>query len=212
MHCAQDSLRARPQSKFEFMVVFCIQMGFEHSSFQKVWLSLYDFIYIPIRSVLAVPGMYSNTILPSAPLTPKLWLRYVDDTFVLWPHGQKRLEEFHDHLNKHHHKIQFTREEESNNHISFLDVSVTKKDGTFETTVYRKLTHTDRYTHFSSHHHPRVVKSGTIKCPVKRVEMICDNNNRKKNDPHQKHLQEERLSGTYHLEKSQDTSQTGLTI
>ena len=27
------------------------------------------------------------------------WYRYVDDTFVIWPHGQKRLMEFLEHLN-----------------------------------------------------------------------------------------------------------------
>jgi hypothetical protein len=28
-----------------------------------------------------------------------LWYRYVDDTFVIWPHGQEKLLEFLNHLN-----------------------------------------------------------------------------------------------------------------
>ena len=134
----------------------------------------------PLSTIIANLYMesFERKALASTPLTPTLWLRYVDDTFTLWPHGQEQLEEFHNHLNKQHPQIQFTREKESNNHISFLDVLVTKKDGAFETTVYRKPTHTNRYMHFSSHHHPRV-KSGTIKCLVKRAEMICDNKKKK---------------------------------
>ena len=58
----------------------------------------------------------------SAPLQPKLWHRYVDDTFVLWPHWQNGLHHFHQHLNSQHLSIQFTMEEEKDHKIAFLDV------------------------------------------------------------------------------------------
>ena len=48
----------------------------------------------------------------SAPLQPKLWRRYVDDTFVIWPHGWDELHHFHQHFNRQHPSIQFTMEEE----------------------------------------------------------------------------------------------------
>jgi hypothetical protein len=32
--------------------------------------------------------------LVSAQHKPSLWLRYIDDTFVVWPHGPKRLQNF----------------------------------------------------------------------------------------------------------------------
>ena len=35
----------------------------------------------------------------SAPLRRSLWLRYVDDAFVIWPHGEEELQLFHTHLN-----------------------------------------------------------------------------------------------------------------
>ena len=63
-------------------------------------------------------------------------------------------------------------EMEADEQISFLDVSVKRKAGTFTTTVYRKLIHTDLYTHYSSHHHPSV-KSGTVRCLGRRAETIC---------------------------------------
>jgi hypothetical protein len=43
---------------------------------------------------------------------PVCWFRYVDDPFVIWPHGQEKLTEFFNHLNGLHIKIQFTVEKE----------------------------------------------------------------------------------------------------
>ena len=77
------------------------------------------------------------------------------------------------YLNIQHPKIKFTREEEHNNQISFLDVLVTRRGNKFTTSVYRKPTNTNRYTPFFSHHHPRV-KSGTIRCLAERARKICD--------------------------------------
>lgn len=135
----------------------------------------------PIIANLYMEGFESKA-LASAPSSPTMWLRYVDDTFVLWPHDANRLEEFHSHLNAQHPQIQFTKEEKDDQ-ISFLDVLVKREDGIFKTSVYRKPTHTDRYTHFTSHHHPRV-KTGTIKCLVRRAEKICDDGSRGKEVAH----------------------------
>jgi hypothetical protein len=38
---------------------------------------------------------------------PTCWYRYVDDTFVIWLHGQDKLQEFLHHINGLHKKIQF---------------------------------------------------------------------------------------------------------
>ena len=72
-----------------------------------------------------------------------MWVRYMDDMFVLWPHGEDKLETFHYHLNSQHPSIQFTMEKESEGKISFLDVHIQKEEGKLSM-VYRKNTHTDR--------------------------------------------------------------------
>jgi hypothetical protein len=41
---------------------------------------------------------------------PACWFRYVDDTFVIWPHGQEKLTEFLNHLSGRHNKIKFATE------------------------------------------------------------------------------------------------------
>ena len=56
---------------------------------------------------------------------PKMWVRYVDDTFVIWPHGDTALKNYHNYQNQ---SIRFTIKEETENKIPFLDVLV-RRDG-----------------------------------------------------------------------------------
>ena len=86
---------------------------------------------------------------------PVCWFRYVDDTFVIWPHGQEKLTEFLNHLSGLHNKIQFTMEKEEEGHLPFLDIDIyIKTDGSLGHKVYRKHTHTNLYLHQNLHHHP----------------------------------------------------------
>ena len=155
---------------------------FEDQFFEQVDGAAMGSPLSPIVANLYMENL-ERAALSSAKLAPTMWRRYVDDTFVLWPHGADQLEEFHAHLNRQHPQIQFTKEEESDNQISFLDVLVKRENGRFKTAVYRKPTHTDRYTHFASHHHPQV-KSGTIRCLTERARRICEDDNRKEEMSH----------------------------
>lgn len=115
--------------------------------------------------------------LDTAAFKPKLWLRYVDDTFVIWQHGETHLNNFLDHLNTLHPKIKFTMEVETDNQLPFLDVLVKKKsDGSLSHTVYRKSTHTDRYLNATSHHHPAQLRS-VVKTLVTRSQRLADPEN-----------------------------------
>ena len=42
---------------------------------------------------------FEDLAIRTATNQPYLWLRYVDDTFVIWRHGQKGLEDFPNHFN-----------------------------------------------------------------------------------------------------------------
>lgn len=129
----------------------------------------------PLSPVLANIFMedFEKEVLKTTTLKPRLWLRYVDDTFVLWPHRLEDIEVFHQHLNKRNKSIKFTIEHERDNKLAFLDVMVERKGNHFKTKVYKKKTHTDRYIHFNSHHHHRV-HTGTIKCIKNRAKTICN--------------------------------------
>jgi hypothetical protein len=54
----------------------------------------------------------SMQALSRVPRKPTHWYRYVDDAFVVWPHGEEELHEFLDQLYSIHHNIKFTMEVE----------------------------------------------------------------------------------------------------
>lgn len=141
----------------------------------------------PLSPVVANLFMeaFETKALEQAPRRPKMWVRYVDDTFVLWPHNAEDLEAFHAHLNAINPSIQFTCEKEEEGTLAFLDVHVKREGNTISTSVYRKTTHTDRYINYSSHHHPRI-KSGVVQCLKRRAEKVCDDETI---DQERRHLQ-----------------------
>ena len=50
--------------------------------------------------------------LKMSPCKPKMWVRYVDDVFAIWPHGDHLLEAFHWHLNAQNPSSQYTMDRE----------------------------------------------------------------------------------------------------
>ena len=83
---------------------------------------------------------------------PSIWLRFVDDTFVInqAEHSQALVQ----HINSQDPNIQFTVEPTQQGSLPFLYMLVTiEQDNTFSTSVYRKPTHTDQYLHWDSNHH-----------------------------------------------------------
>lgn len=78
----------------------------------------------PLSPVLANIFMkkFEEYILKNCILKPKVWLRYVDDIFVVWPHGLEELKIFENYINSLHQKIKFTMELENNCELAFLDI------------------------------------------------------------------------------------------
>ncbi|XP_071440279.1 uncharacterized protein [Hetaerina americana] len=117
---------------------------------------------------------FEERALRTAPLRPKYFFRYVDDTFIVWPQGPEALTEFLGHMNSVHQNIQFTMETETNKRLPFLDILIEKKrDGSLGHQVYRKPTHTDLYLIRRSHHHP-AQKRGVISTLVHRATSVSD--------------------------------------
>ena len=99
----------------------------------------------PLSPVIANFYMekFEEHALETVTLGPKAWLRYVDDTFVIWSHGDKELENFLCHLNSICPRIQFTMEKEEKGELAFLDVKVYSRNETLGHKVHRKVTHTE---------------------------------------------------------------------
>ena len=73
---------------------------------------------------------------------PKIWKRYVDNTFVII--HKNSVEDFLDHLNKIENSIKFTIEKEADHTLPFLDTLVRRsKHGDFSIPVYRKPTNSN---------------------------------------------------------------------
>jgi hypothetical protein len=105
---------------------------------------------------------------------PAHWYRYVDDTFVIWPHGQEKLTEFLNHLSGLHNNIQFTMEIEEEGHHPFMAIDIHRKtDCSLGHKVYRKPTNTILYLHQNSHHHPAYNQS-VLSSLIHRAKTICD--------------------------------------
>ena len=102
---------------------------------------------------------------------PILYKRYVDDTFILFE-NQSHCIKFLDYLNSQHPNIKFTKQEEVNNEISFLDVLVKRYNNKFFTSLFRKNTFTGLGSNFFSFC-PPIFKINAIKTLIYRAYHIC---------------------------------------
>ncbi len=95
---------------------------------------------------------FENIAITTFRRPPKIWKRYVDDTFVILSKHSAR--SFLGHINNINEAIQFTADSENeNSELPFLDCLIMRNlDGTLDTTVYRKPTNTGRYLNFHSCH------------------------------------------------------------
>ena len=104
-------------------------------------------------------------------LKPLLWLRFIDDIFLIWTHGEECLRTFIGELNNFHRTIKFTAEW-SHHSIPFLDTCVMLKDGCLTTDLHQKTTDTHQYLSFQSCH-PRHCKLAIPYSQALRIRRIC---------------------------------------
>ena len=84
-------------------------------------------------------------------LQPTLWKRFIDDIFLIWPHGMDSLLEFIQHLNTVHPTIKITSAT-SPLEIAFLDLTIYIIDDKLCTRLYTKSTDRHVYLNFNSEH------------------------------------------------------------
>ena len=85
-------------------------------------------------------------------MIPRVWWRYVDDTFMVILEGM--CDEVFHHINRVDDFLEFTEEPMTEQKtIPFLDTLVlVEEDSSLRVRVYRKPTHTDQYLPFDSAH------------------------------------------------------------
>ena len=81
-------------------------------------------------------GHLEQKFLGSQLYKPSLWLRFIDDIFLFWPHGPESLTDFLEQLNSQYH-VHFTCNT-SPSHVTFLGADVRVEHGHFCTSVHIK--------------------------------------------------------------------------
>ena len=123
----------------------------------------------------------------------KVWKRYVDDTFVVVK--KEHVEALHQHLNDQFTGVSFTLEEEKEGSLAFLDVEVKRcQDGSVKTAVFRKVTHTDKYLDFNSHHSVQH-KESVIRSLVQRGDLYPSDDTDKSSE--RKHIDQTLRANNY---------------
>ena len=100
----------------------------------------------------------------------KLWDRYIDDVLsIVKTHHIVKL--FYTISNVTD-GITFTMEKEKDGQIAFLHVLLRMDNGSIETQVYRKKTHTDQMLNYSSNH-PMQHKMSCLRTLFDRIDTHC---------------------------------------
>lgn len=114
--------------------------------------------------------------LPKCDKQPRIYLRYLDDIFMIWEHDRDSFNQFFQTLNTAHPNIKL-KSNIQENELEFLDVLIYKgenfgKYNTFDTKVYFKPTDSHALLHKDSFH-PKHTFSGIIKSQLVRFGRIC---------------------------------------
>ena len=130
----------------------------------------------PILANLCLEFMEEYHIKPlPEDIKPFIWVRYVDDIFIIYQHDLDAFNNFLHEINSILPTIKFTVEEEENGQLPFLDVMVihNKLTNNFSFKIYRKPTNAENYVHFYSNHAINV-KRNIVTNMYTRALRICD--------------------------------------
>ena len=101
-----------------------------------------------------------------------MFLRFIDDLFMIWTGSEHELQDFMSDLNKKHTSIKFEFKCSQTN-IEFLDVLIYKDyNNMLQTTIYRKQTDRQNYLDARSKH-PKSLKDGISYSQTLRIKRIC---------------------------------------
>ena len=106
--------------------------------------------FAPAYSILFMADLQKR-IISDIGLKPYIWWGYINNTFLIWEHGEESLKLLLKKINKIHPTIKFTADW-SYSSVNFLDVKVLIKDGKIITDLCVKPRDSHQYVDFSPCH------------------------------------------------------------
>ena len=117
-------------------------------------------------------GKFENQyILPRIQQKISMYVRYIDDIFLIWKGSEQELKEFLEVINTIHPSIKFDYKF-SRERIEFLDTIVKLVNNKLSTTLYTKPTDRRAYLHAQSYH-PSSTKRSIAFSQATRLRRIC---------------------------------------
>ena len=143
--------------------------------------------------MLASPWMKKRQSFSKEELQTFHWLRYNDDIFFIWTHGEEKLTQFLNEFNNCHSYLKFTYET-SRGTANFLDLNVSLRNGAIHVDLYIKPTDCHHYLHYQ-YSHPLHIKTSIPYSQALRVNRICSSE--KDFKTHVSHMEEWFLARGY---------------
>ena len=130
------------------------------------------------RFAPSMPTEWEKQALRKCNTLPKIYLRYLDDMFGIWTHGDDVHRIFLDILNSHQNCVKLTSVT-SKQSIDFMDTTIFKvkrfnSNGHLDSKIYFKPTDTHQLLYKDSFH-PKHTFSGILKSQLLRFHSICNN-------------------------------------
>ena len=158
-------------------------------------------------------GWFENIYVYTYHKQPHIWVRFIDDIFVIWTFGENELQEFISYLNNCLPSIKFEADM-SPTTVNFLDVKVhLSPQGDLSTRLYTKPTDAHNYLSYTSCHPPKC-KDSIPYSQFLRLRRICSHNDDFTNEAREmaghfhragypKKLLQEAFDKAYRLERQQ---------
>jgi len=139
-----------------FITSWLIEKTFESQNSHEVQTTDGVAMGSPLSPVIANFFMedFEKKTIEQATHKPVYWFRYVDDTFVIWPHGQETWQNFWTTSVDSTTRYSLQGEKKKAIFHSWTLTSTEILVGSLGHKVYQKPTHTNLYLHQNLHHHP----------------------------------------------------------
>ena len=152
LYCNDEIVYNLTRSQFKKLLNYCVKQN--HFAFNDNIYDQIDGVAMgsplgPILANIFMSHLESTALHKFHGNKPIYYKRYVDDTFLIFSNEQDSIS-FFEHMNCQHPNISFTIETENDDCLPFLDVLVSRKDGSLETSVYRKSTFSGLYMKYDS--------------------------------------------------------------